>query len=93
MADPVHAIGQILFVPALRRMIEEIIGGNKDIEPAAISGIGVIHRAVIALRKYAQARRLGFRETGERLVVIGLARIHFGLFERDVKIPVEVGVE
>src|SRR5215831_17086917 len=89
-SHPGHAPGQSVFIAALRRHVEKIIGAEQDVEAAGIGGIGVKHRAAV-LDEGAQSRQLRTVHLHSGVVVGHGLGIDVVLTERHAEVAVEIG--
>ena len=87
MAHPVH---DFVFIAALGRQVEVVVGADQDVEAAGVGGVGVEDVAGFVAIEDAQAGEFAFGGVGFFVVVGGFSSGGVFGFEADAEVVVEV---
>src|SRR3989442_15687190 len=79
--DPRHTGGQIRFIATLGNQVKEVVGSDKHIQPASVTGIGMENISSLFLVKNADPRAFRRKVLARPVVVIHLTPL--ALFWRE----------
>jgi len=85
-----HPIHDLVFIAALGREVEVVVGADEDVEAAGVGGVGVEDVAGFVAIEDAQAGKFAFGGVGFFVVVGGCSGSDVFGFEADAEVVVEV---